>query len=130
MAARVFPAWVGQSARYGVVGVIALAIDAAVLEAAIRLGATPYAGRVASLSVMVCATWWLNRSVTFRTQTPPSWREFGHYVLLALAGLLLNYGLFVAVTWLTGSHWAGLAAGSAAAAVFNFFRYRKLFASD
>jgi len=126
--AQRFPAWVGQSARYGGVGVIALAIDAAVLEAALRLGASPYAGRIVSLSAMVCSTWWLNRRFTFRTATPPSWREFGHYVVLALAGLLLNYGLFVAVTWATGRYWAGLAAGSAAAAVFNFFRYRKLFA--
>lgn len=127
--ARGYPAWVGQSARYGGVGFIALLVDAAVLEAALRLGATPYSGRLFSLSVMVCTTWWLNRSITFRTAPPPSWREFGHYVLLALAGLLLNYGLFVIVTRVTGSHWAGLGAGSAAAAVFNFFRYRKLFAA-
>ncbi len=126
--ARDFPVWVGQSARYGGVGVIALLVDAAVLEIALRFGATPYAGRVLSLAVMVCTTWWLNRTITFRTKSAPSWREFGHYVMLALAGLLLNYGLFVAVTWATGSHWAGLGAGSAAAAVFNFFRYRKLFA--
>lgn len=127
--ARAYPAWVGQSARYGFVGVIAITIDAAVLATALRCGTSPYAGRLLSLSAMVCSTWWLNRSITFRTTAAPSFREFGHYVLLALAGLLLNYGLYVLATWATGRYWAGLGAGSAAAAVFNFFRYRKLFAA-
>ena len=126
--ARDFPAWVGQSARFGVVGVIALAIDVGVLEMLVRAGMSPYLARVFSLAVMVCATWWLNRTLTFRTQTAPSLREFAHYVMLALAGLALNYGLFSAALWLTGSRWVGIALGTAAAAVFNYIRDRELFA--
>ena len=125
---RDLPVWVGQSARYGVVGVIALAIDVSVLEVLVRVGMSPYLARVFSLAVMVCATWWLNRTLTFRTQSAPSLREFAHYVMLALAGLGLNYGLYSAALWLTGSRWVGIALGTAAAAVLNFFRYRKLFA--
>jgi putative flippase GtrA len=129
MAGRDYPAWVGQSARFGVVGVIALAIDAAVLAATVAIGWSPYAGRVASLACMVCATWWLNRSLTFRTTAAPSWREFAHYVALAFAGVVINYSLYSLVLWATGDKWLGLLVGTAVTAVFNFFRYRKLFAA-
>jgi putative flippase GtrA len=128
MASRTSPAWVGQSARFGVVGIIALAIDATILAATARIGWSPYAGRALSLACMVCATWWLNRRLTFRTQADPSWREFAHYVGLAFAGVVLNYGLYSVILWATGDKWLGLLVGTAVTAVFNFFRYRKLFA--
>lgn len=127
---RSYPAWVGQSARFGVVGVIALILDAAILAATVAAGWSPYAGRVLSLACMVCATWWLNRRLTFRTRADPSWREFFHYVALAFAGVVLNYTLYSLVLWWTGDKWLGLLVGTAVTAVFNFFRYRNLFANS
>lgn len=117
---------VGQSARFGVVGAFAVALDALVLALTGAAGMSPYLGRVISLSLMLTSTWWLNRTVTFRTAAPPSWREFRDYCLTMMIGAATNYSVYAAILYTTGNKWLGLIIGSLAGAGVNFVRLRRL----
>ena len=56
-----------QISRFAVVGVIAAAVDMAVVEAMIRFaGADPYSARVVSYLAAATAAWAMNRHFTFR----------------------------------------------------------------
>ena len=123
------PDWVGKAARFGVVGGLAAALDYGVLALLVHLGASPYVARIASLAVTVVFTWALNRSVTFRTAAPPSWREFGHYVLVALGGMALNYGIYSGLLLLGAPLWAAFVVGTGVTAVYSFWRYSRVFAA-
>lgn len=124
---RPLPAWVGSVARFGFVGGSAAAIDYLVLQALVHHGVSPYLGRVASMSIGTVFTWGLNRSLTFRTDAPPSWREFGHYVLVALGGIALNYVLYSGLLLLGAPVWLAFVVGTAITAVYSYFRYRTVF---
>ncbi len=115
-----------QVLRFLFVGGSAALLDAAVLAVALHFGGSRYLSRPLSLAVSVVYTWWLNRRLTFATAAPPSWREFGHYVAVSLAGVLLNLALYSAALWLRAPIWLAFCIGTGTAAVFNFLRYRAL----
>ena len=86
--------------RFGVCGVAAFIVDAGILWILVGLGVYPLMARVMSISLAMVVAWWGNRTLTFRMTTPPTWREFGRYVLLASGLAGLNYALFAAlVVW-------------------------------
>ncbi len=121
------PGWAGQVGRFLVVGGSAAALDAGVLWLMVHVGgATFYAGRAVSIPVAMVFAWWLNRTVTFRTPTPPSWREFGAYVVNSLAGAAINYAISAGLVALRLPAAVGFVVGTGIAAVFNFFRYRAI----
>jgi len=120
--------WVGELARFGGVGIAAFGLDYAVLAGTLAAGASPYAGRILSLAASIVFTWLLNRRLTFRTSTPPSWREFRAYGLQSLAGAALNYAVYSAALWAGAPVLGALILGTGLAAAFNFLRYRKLLA--
>ena len=122
-------ALLGEGVRFGVVGLLAFALDAGVLALTLHAGASPYAGRVLSIAVAIVLTYWLNRRLTFRTTTPPSWREFGGYALQSLAGAALNYAVYSGVVAGGGGVPLALVLGTGLAAAFNFVRYRALLRS-
>ena len=124
------PDWAGKAARFGVVGGLAAALDYGVLSAGIALGASPYVARIASLAVTVVFTWALNRRLTFRTAAPPSWREFGHYVAVALGGIALNYALYSGLLLLGAPIWVAFVVGTGVTAVYSFWRYSRVFAAS
>ena len=115
-----------QVLRFGVVGGLAFVVDGGVLWLLIRAGATPYAARVLSIAVAIVVTWALNRTLTFRTAAPPSWREFAAYAVQSLAGALVNYAIYSVVLWAGGPVWVALVLGVGIASAFNFVRYRAL----
>ncbi len=123
---RAMPPWAGQVFRFGITGGLGFLLDAAVLWLMIRAGASPYAGRVVSIACAIVLTWWLNRRLTFRTTAPPSWREFGAFLLQSLAGAAVNYAVYSGLLWAGAPVIAALVAGTAIASVFNFFRYRAI----
>jgi putative flippase GtrA len=120
------PGPTGQVLRFAIVGGLAFLLDAAILQTLVGLGFGPVAGRVFSLSAAVTATWLLNRTLTFTTPRRPSWREFAHYVLVSLIGMLINYAVYSAGIFLHVPLLVALAIGTIAGATFNFFRYRQL----
>jgi len=126
---RPVPGWAGPVLRFLAVGGSAAALDAVVLSAQIAHGVSPYAARVGSLAVTVVYTWVLNRRVTFRTTAPPSWREFGHYLLTALGGMVLNYVLYSGLLRLGAAVWLAFVIGTGLTAVYSFLRYRAVFAA-
>ena len=115
-----------QIVRFLLVGGTAALVDYGVLMAGIHFGGSRYASRVVSIAVAIVYTWWLNRHLTFATTAPPSWREFSHYVALALSGSLLSFALYSGGLWLGAPIWLAFCLGIGAAAVFNFLRYRAL----
>lgn len=115
-----------QIGRFLLVGGTAAVIDYGVLMAGIHFGGSRYAARILSIAVAIVYTWWLNRQLTFTTTAPPSWREFTHYVALALAGSVLSFALYSGALWLGAPIWLGFCIGTGVGAVFNFLRYRAL----
>ena len=120
------PGLVGQVLRFAMVGGLGFLVDAAILQSLVHLGVRAVLARVASIAVAVVVTWVLNRNLTFAARRPPSWSEFGAYLLNSLVGMLVNYGLFSAAMLLHAPLMAALAIGTVAGAVFNFIRYRRL----
>jgi putative flippase GtrA len=116
----------GEALRFGVVGVLTAGVDFGLLSAGVALGASYYGARVISVAVAMVAAWWLNRSLTFASDQPPSWREFLHYAGTAAAGALINYAIYSVLIYLGLPLWLAFCAGTGVAAVFNFLRYRVL----
>lgn len=124
---RRLPGWIGQVARFLVVGGSAAALDAGLLWLMLhKAGASFFVGRFVSISIATVFAWWLNRTVTFRTPTPPSWLEFANYVVMSLSGAAINLAISVAIVTCGGLAAVGFVTGTAIAAVFNFFRYRAI----
>jgi putative flippase GtrA len=73
----------------------------------------PWTNRAAAMVV----TWALNRTLTFASETPPNWREFGHYAAVAIYWIALALG---------APTWAAFILGVGLTAVFSFWRYRRL----
>ena len=123
-----------QWLRFGAVGIVGLAIDVAVLEAARALGAGYYGGRALSFLAAASGTWLLNRIWTFRAATAAATRglagEWARYVTLMLAGGAVNYAVYAACIEASTlvRTWPGLgvAAGSLAGMVINYASARWL----
>ena len=121
-----------QSWRFAVSGVLGLLVDTAALYLLMFLGLGFAVARGLSFVAAATFTWWFNRRYTFggAAAIPPSWREWGRYLVAMGLGGLVNYGV---------SRWShqlfelvrawpvvALALGSAAGMVFNFFSARYL----
>ncbi len=117
---------VGQLLRFGLVGGSAAALDFVVLMTVIHFGGSRYFSRVISIAVAMVYTWTLNRRVTFATVAPPSWREFGHYAAVTLAGVSINLAIYSTALYFGAPVPLAFICGTGTAAVFNFLRYRIL----
>lgn len=121
-----------QSWRFAVSGVLGLLVDTAVLYLLMITGMGFAVARGLSFIAAATFTWWFNRRYTFAgtVPVPPSWREWGRYLVAMGLGGLVNYGVSL---W---SHQAfdlvrawpvlALALGSAVGMVFNFVSARYL----
>jgi len=118
------PGWVREVARFIMVGGAAAVVDFGVLWLGIQAGLSPPAARVPALAIAVCFTWWFNRKLTFRTQLPPSWREFAHYVGVAMAGVPLTLLVYWTALWAGAAVWFAFVLSTGFTAVFSFLRYR------
>lgn len=123
-----------QLLRFGAVGIAGLAIDVAVLEVALALGAGFYGGRALSFLAAASGTWLLNRLWTFRSETARASRglasEWARYVALMLAGGSVNYAVYALCIESSASArtWPALAvaAGSLAGMAVNYASARWL----
>ena len=114
---RLFP-------RFVFVGTVGFLVDAVVLQTLFLLGYGPFLSRAFSVVVAMTATWYLNRTVVFRTSTakgPEYLRHLAAQSVGMLVNLLVYGGLLLALPFLQAMPVVALIGGSLAAMVFNFF---------
>ncbi|MEO1694257.1 MAG: GtrA family protein, partial [Pseudomonadota bacterium] len=64
-------------------GLLALAVDLAVLVALQALGVHPLAGRVVSIALAMLVSWAINRTVSFAVEAPPTVNEFARFAAVS-----------------------------------------------
>jgi putative flippase GtrA len=116
--------------RFVAVGLIAYAVDAAVLAFATKiLKLDPYTGRAISLAFAVPTAWYGNRVLTFSRQAAREGRlsvaaEFARSLVARGVGILVNYGLYAALVSLgpppANNEFFALAVSGVVAMVLNF----------
>lgn len=111
--------------RFALVGAVGFAVDGGLLQLLVSLGWGPIAARALSFPAAVLATWWLNRSITFRE------RESGgllasllRYVAVSVVGTGVNFGIYASLVLASATMAAHpllpFAIASGAALVFNY----------
>jgi putative flippase GtrA len=113
--------------RFLLVGGAAFFVDAGIVGILTHFGVGALGARIVSISVSVIFTFVLNRTLTFQANGRATWQEFSAYVGASLLGIAINYGIFagclkLGMTWLPA-----MGLGTALAAMFNFFVYRRIF---
>jgi putative flippase GtrA len=118
----------GQMLRFGIVGGVGFLVDAGVLSVMLAWSLDPYSGRVVSFLVAATMTWILNRSFTFRRESPSAAHPAGEwlaYLGLMVIGGVVNYGTYalaVALLEPVRQHPViGVALGSIAGMAINFW---------
>ena len=123
----------GQFLRFGLVGGIGFLVDAGLLTLMLDLGLGYYGGRLISFLGAATTTWILNRSFTFRRETPPATHPAGEwlaYLGLMVVGGVVNYGTYAAAVELSEPvrryPAIGVALGSIAGMAINFWSAKTL----
>lgn len=111
--------------RFGLVGVVGFVVDGGLLQLLVSLGWGPIAARTVSFPAAVLATWWLNRSITFRGRESGGWlRSLLRYVAVSVVGTGVNFGIYASLVLASAAMAAHpllpFAIASAAALVFNY----------
>ncbi len=90
---------------FGIAGVVGYGIDASITTL-LHPYLGVYAARIPAFIAAATATWFINRSLTFGKHTSRHtslFREYTHYLLLMVAGLVVNYGAYVVSIMLVGN---------------------------
>jgi len=121
---------VGEFFRFGVVGVVGFVVDSVVLTVAIALGLGPWLGRALSYLLGASTTFTLNRAWTYRSAPRDAvGRRWAIFLAVNLIGFACNYGAYAAlitsVPLVAANPVLGVAAGSLAGMVGNFFLSRR-----
>ncbi len=84
--------------RFALVGTVGFAVDGGLLQMLVWSGWGPITARAISFPVAVLATWWLNRSITFRGQDEgPLWASLLRYVAVSIVGTAVNFGVYTSL---------------------------------
>jgi putative flippase GtrA len=79
-------------------GLIALSVDAIILETGVRLfGLHPLVARLLGISCARVAGWLAHRTLTFMLRSRPTFREFARYAAVAWTTQVINYGTFASI---------------------------------
>jgi putative flippase GtrA len=110
--------------KFGIVGVIAFGVDAALLYVGhYILGIDPYLARIFSFVGAFLCNWLLSRRWVFGQPGSPNFREMFRYLGVQAIGNAVSYGVYAIGLWLGPALgpmiWLVIAA--AAAAGVNFF---------
>lgn len=121
-----------EALLFAVGGVLGFVVDAGIVQALVgTAGWSPYLARVVSFLAAATVTWFWNRNVTFvHRRSHRARSEWLRWMAVMAVGALVNYGLYAVLVarfplvylW----PWLGVAAGSAAAALINFYAARAL----
>lgn len=121
-----------QAGRFAAIGAVGFVIDGGILTVLDSIyGINLFYARLVSFSVAVTVTWYLNRRLTFASQTPNEpGREWGRYAVVQTIGALLNMGIFfwLIIAFEPLAEWpiAPLAIAASVALVFNFYASRRI----
>ncbi len=124
--------WLRQFVSFGMVGVVGMGADAAVLWLMLDIvGLDAYSGRAVSYVAAATVTWVLNRAFTFKGQGSGSLlRQWATFVFANLSGFAANYGTYaVCITFIPFMQQHKLLAlipASLAGMCFNFAASKKL----
>jgi putative flippase GtrA len=108
-------------------GLIALSIDAGVLETGVRmLHLHPLAARLIAISCAMVGGWLAHRTLTFALRSRPTFQEFVRYAAVAWTTAAINYGSFAAVLILRPATppLLALVVSSLIATIFAYFGMR------
>ncbi len=120
-----------QFGKFGLVGVVGLVVDTAVVYALLPLGLKFFVARIPAFLCAATATWALNRSFTFRTSLRrPLIREWATFLATNAVGGVVNYAVSVAlvagIDFVATHPVLAVAAGSLAGMFFNFAASKRL----
>ena len=120
---------ISQAGRYLIGAFIALAIDASIVTAGVKLGVPVIAARVVALLAGVTTTYWFNRRYTFTPSTAASFADWGRYVGAQSIGTALNFAISTGLLYFSDRAlwqiWGSVLAGAAAGFCVNFFSARR-----
>lgn len=113
-------------------GFAATLVDLAILNLLMLAGISPFLGRFVSISVAMVVSWWINRTITFAVEAPPTLSEFGKFAAVSWTAQAVNYAVFaialIVVPWI-GPSLAVIVGGVVSVAVsyagFRFGVFRK-----
>ena len=113
------------------VGGLGFIVDAGVFQVLYQFGQGPIATRVISATLSISVTWYLNRHFVFQTSdVNASVPEYTRYVSVQFVGLVVNFGVYLALLASFPVFQAqpilALCGGAAAALVLNFLGARYL----
>jgi putative flippase GtrA len=122
--------WMAQFTRFGIVGLVGLAIDTATVYG-LRHALGLYGAGMVAYVTAATGNWVLNRLWTFRGQgSGPAHRQWGMFMLTNLAGFVLNRGTYaILVTFVAAAvrqPVIATAAGAMAGMFVNFSLSRRL----
>lgn len=79
-------------------GLSALATDTAVLSLLTRtFGISPFIARPFGIAVAMVVSWTINRTVTFKVETPANLAEFSRFAGVSITSQIVNYLVFAAI---------------------------------
>jgi putative flippase GtrA len=112
--------------RFGIVGVVGFIVDAGVLQALVSFGGWgPITARLVAVPTAVCATWVLNRTITFpESHAGPALRSLLRYFAVSAAGAGVNFCVYTLLVFASPAMAARpilpLAIGSVVALMVNY----------
>ena len=120
-----------QFGKFGMVGVVGLLVDTAVLYLGLWAGLEFFAARIPSFFAAATTTWALNRAFTFRhADHAPLHRQWAAFVAANALGGAVNYAVSVVLEasfLVVETHPVlAVAAGSLCGMVFNFAASKRL----
>lgn len=115
-----------HAAKFSVVGLAGAALDYGLLLAVMHFGVGAALARIPAVAITLVFTWYLNRTLTFRTKSPPNWHEFSHYALAALTGVAINLIIYWGSLIVPAPVWIAFTCGTGTAAIYTFLIYRKI----
>ena len=116
-------------AKFGLVGAAGFLVDAGTLALLLETtGLDAFSARIIAIAAALCATWLLNRSVTFGRSGHSLAGEAMRYGGVGIAGSIVNYTIYSAILIAVpqAGAFAALCVASATVMALSYFGYSKL----
>jgi putative flippase GtrA len=123
------PASSSRLIKFGFAGAAGFAVDAGTLALVLKMTALdPFSARVIAIAAALCATWFINRTLTFGKSGHSLSGEAIRYGGIGIAGSVLNYAVYSALLLAMPQTppFIALCLASAAVMVFSYFGYSRL----